>query len=137
MSGGDLYAVALVEHGDHPRNRRKLARADITHLLHNPTCGDELRVSATLSGATLVDVVFEGDGCLVSLASASMLTELVRGKSKTDALLLVQAARTYFDKLAEVPPQMPELAAFAGLAAFPVRRACARLAWEALASALG
>jgi nitrogen fixation NifU-like protein len=136
MNAGDLYGKDLVEHGNHPRNRRKLVRADVTFFRTNPACGDELRISATLENDKLTDVVFEGDGCLVSLASASMLTELTRGKTRTEALALADAARGYLGKLGDVPPSMPDLIAFAGLARFPVRRACARLAWDALASAL-
>jgi nitrogen fixation NifU-like protein len=136
MTAGDLYGKELVEHGNQPRNRRKLTRTDATSLRTNPACGDELRISATVEGDKLADVVFEGDGCLVCLASASMLTERVRGKSKAEALALADAARTYFSKIGEPPASMPELAAFSGLARFPVRRACARLAWDALASAL-
>lgn len=136
MSAGDLYGPELVDHGNQPRNKRKLTRADISAQRSNASCGDEVRVSAAVAGEKLVDVVFEGDGCLVSLASASMLTTLVTGKSREEAVALVSQARTYFDQLGDAPASMPGLAAFSGLSRFPVRRACARLAWEALANAL-
>ena len=136
MSAGDLYGPELVDHGNQPRNHRKLARADISAQRSNASCGDELCISAALKGDKLVDVAFEGDGCLVSLASASILTTLVQGKSRDEASALVSQARSYFDQLGDAPKAMPGLAAFAGLSRFPVRRACARLAWEALANAL-
>jgi nitrogen fixation NifU-like protein len=136
MTAGDLYGKELVDHGNQPRNRRTLVRTDATSFKTNPACGDELRISATVDGEKLTDVVFEGDGCLVCLASASMLTERVKGKTKSEALSLADAARTYFTKMGDAPASMPELSAFSGLSRFPVRKACARLAWEALAAAL-
>jgi nitrogen fixation NifU-like protein len=141
----DLYAGLILDHSRNPRNRRALAGADRRAVGDNPLCGDRVTVSLTLAPAAgdgaaprVDDVAFEGVGCAVAVAAASMMTERARGRTRAEIAALYAA----FEELVagkvnvSAAPELGELAAFAGVARFPVRGKCARLPWRALLAAL-
>jgi nitrogen fixation NifU-like protein len=132
-----LYPELLLEHARHPRNRGPLPGAAHRAQRDNPFCGDEVTVAVALEGDRLIAVAFEGAGCAVAIASASMMTTALEGKSRAEAAAL--AAR-FFQLISggtgEERDELGELAAFAEVARYPVRVQCARLPWEALLAAL-
>jgi nitrogen fixation protein NifU and related proteins len=134
----DLYRELILDHNRSPRNFGRLDPADAAADGHNPLCGDELHLSLRLAGERLEDVRFEGHGCAISVASASLMSEAVKGRSRgeVDALYrLVHALLT--GTLADVPAaQLGKLAALAGVAEFPARVKCASLCWHTLHAAL-
>jgi nitrogen fixation NifU-like protein len=139
----DLYQELILDHGRSPHNRRKPADYNREALGHNPLCGDKLTIYLKLDADQRVaDVAFEGQGCAISVASASMMTDMLKGKSKSEAETLFD----YFHKLctqddAPQPPALSEddldrLAALSGVRQFPIRVKCATLAWHAMQAAL-
>lgn len=134
----DLYQEILLEHYRHPRNQGPLPGADREIDGHNPLCGDRIRLRLRLDGDRLAEVRFEGSGCAISTASASMMTEAVRGRSVAEALELAEQFREVMTKPGNdpLPETWGELAALEGVRAFPMRVKCATLAWHALRSAL-
>ncbi|MDQ7850778.1 MAG: SUF system NifU family Fe-S cluster assembly protein [Armatimonadota bacterium] len=131
MGLDDLYREIILDHYAHPRNRGRLATADITVEGANPLCGDELALYVRLEGGSIAEVRFEGRGCSISQASASMLTEQVRGKTLAQARELVAAFKAMMRGEAS-PFDDTDLAALQGVRKFPVRVKCATLAWVAL-----
>ena len=134
----DLYRDVIVDHNRNPRNFGKLEPADAHADGHNPLCGDRLSVYVNLDGDRLREVKFNGSGCAISVASASLLTEAVKGKSRGEvkdlfedmhALLTQQDAKVDPDKLGK-------LAALSGVREFPARVKCASLCWHTLNAAL-
>lgn len=132
----DLYQEVILDHSKRPRNHRRPDRFDATAAGHNPLCGDRITVFLTVSDGVLTDVTFEGQGCAISQASASMMTEALRGRT-------VDEARALFEKFHGAVTGAPgpvddlgKLAAFEGVREFPVRVKCATLAWHTLRSAL-
>jgi nitrogen fixation protein NifU and related proteins len=137
MSGlAALYQDLIVEHSRHPRNFRVLAGA--SHQAHrdNPFCGDELTIYLALANDRISEVTFQGSGCAISQASASLMTEAVSGLARGE----VEALGRSFERLVageQVPAvELGKLAAFAAVAPFKVRAECARLPWRALLAAL-
>lgn len=135
-TGADVYHRLVLEHSRHPRNFGVLEGAERAAGRDNPLCGDRVAVSLVLGGGTRVaDVRFEGVGCAISMAAASMMTESIKGLTRAEAEAL--AAR--FERLlaGEAPKvSLGDLDAFAAVARFPVRARCARLPWQALLAAL-
>lgn len=134
----DLYRDVIVDHNRHPRNYGKLQPADVHADGHNPLCGDRLTVYANLAGEHISDVKFEGSGCAISVASASLLTEAVKGKSKSEVKELfddVHALLTQHDASVD-PARLGKLAALSGVREFPARVKCASLCWHTLNAAL-
>jgi nitrogen fixation NifU-like protein len=139
MNGLDeLYQEILLDHYKRPRNFGPLADADGEADGHNPLCGDRVHVRVKLDGDRLSEVRFEGSGCAISTASASMMTDAVRGKSRAEATAL-------FDRFHDLvtgagagddEESLGELAALAGVREFPMRVKCATLAWHTLRAAL-
>ena len=133
-----LYQAAIIEHGKRPRNFRRLNGHAKTAEGSNPLCGDTVTVYVDLTGGVLRDVAFQGSGCALSTASASLMTEALKGKSLPEALQLCEV----FHGLVTAGPQASDvsqlgtLAAFGGVRAFPSRRKCALLAWQTLQAAL-
>jgi nitrogen fixation NifU-like protein len=135
----DLYQEVILDHNKRPRNFRAIAGATRVAKGHNPLCGDRLTLALRIAGDRIDDVRFEGAGCAISRASASMMTEAVKGQP-------VSAAEALFDRfhaMVTAPPDAPvdeegmgKLAALAGVRAFPVRVKCASLAWHTLKAAL-
>jgi nitrogen fixation NifU-like protein len=130
----DLYDPLILDHAKQPRNRGPLPDADRSARADNPLCGDRVTVALALDGDRVRAIRFEGRGCAVALASASVLTTLVEGATRDEIARL----RAALDRA--VDPGGGEvdgpLAAFAGVRAAPSRRRCATLAWEALEAAL-
>ena len=126
----ELYTQVIVEHYQRPRNRGELERADLEEHLLNPLCGDEVTVYANLSGGKVADVKFDGRGCSISQASASMMTERLMGKSCEEA----EAEIGRFKDMMvgkEGFPETDDLAALKGVIKYPSRIKCATLAWTA------
>ncbi|MBM3260467.1 MAG: SUF system NifU family Fe-S cluster assembly protein [Candidatus Sericytochromatia bacterium] len=132
----DLYQEVILDHNRKPRNRRALD--DATHRAHghNPLCGDQLVVQLRCAEGKVLEAAFEGDGCAISTASASLMTESVRGKGEAE----VRALHEQFHRLVTTGEadldQLGKLAALAGVAEYPARVKCASLAWHTLLAAL-
>jgi nitrogen fixation NifU-like protein len=135
---GALYQEMILDHYRRPRNKGSLDKADATVEMKNPLCGDEITLQVAFEGDCLCDLRFSGRGCSISQASASMMTQLVKGKSTQE----VSAIRKQFRELMLGNPaaaddaQLGSLRALSGVARFPARVKCALLAWSALESAL-
>jgi nitrogen fixation NifU-like protein len=134
----DLYQEILLDHYRRPRNFGPLPGADREVDAHNPLCGDRLHLAVRLEGDRLADIRFEGSGCAISTASASMMTEAVKGLSTGEVLSLTDRFRALVmdEKAQAAVGDLGELAALGGVRAFPMRVKCATLAWHALRSAL-
>jgi nitrogen fixation NifU-like protein len=134
----DLYQKIIVEHGKTPRNHGALAGATHGATMHNPLCGDEVTVSVILSDGKLDDVRFESRGCVLSRASASLMTERVRGHAPGFALALGHALEAFVSG----PPTdggaalLGDLTVFEGVRDYPSRVSCVTLPWQALARAV-
>jgi nitrogen fixation NifU-like protein len=134
---GDLYQELILEHYRRPRNYGRLEDANRSAEGFNPLCGDRLHVYLKLEGGVIEDARFEGEGCAISTASASLLTEAVKGKTEAEAETLFRD----FQDLVTRPdagscPELGKLEALAGVRRFPVRVKCATLAWHTLHAAL-
>ena len=134
----DLYQEVILDHNRSPRNFGPLDDADLRADGHNPLCGDRLTMYVNLDGERITDTRFEGSGCAISVASASMLTEAVKGKSKAEVKALfddVHALLTQHDAAVD-PARLGKLAALSGVREFPARVKCASLCWHTLNAAL-
>lgn len=135
----DLYQEVILEHNKNPRNFREIVGADQTADGNNPLCGDALRVYLALDGETVTDVAFKGSGCAISKASASMMTQAVKGKSKKEARdLFNEFHRMVLGELDEETEEnsLGKLKIFAGVREFPARVKCASLSWHTVNAAL-
>ena len=135
----ELYQQVILDHNKKPRNFHKLEAANHRALGHNPLCGDQLTVYARLDNGTISDVSFEGSGCAISKAAASMMTVAVKGKTQQDVeTLFEEFHRMVTGELDEEnePNNLGRLKIFAGVREFPVRVKCASLAWHTLKAAL-
>jgi len=138
----DLYQDIILDHGQHPRNFR--AQAHPSHLAkgHNPLCGDRVTVYVTMAGDRIADVSFEGRGCAISQASASLMTEILRGKTlaEADALFKGFHAKVTGTPEPETPAALADdlerLEPLTGVKSYPARVKCATLAWHAFEAAL-
>ena len=134
----DLYQEVILEHSKAPRNYRQLVAANHHAEGFNPLCGDHFTVYLELEGDAIRDVSFQGSGCAISKASASMMTQAVKGKSKAEAAKLFDT----FHKLVTTgetngnQSDLGKLAVFSGVSEFPVRVKCATLAWHTLQAAI-
>lgn len=136
MSLRDLYQEIIVDHGRKPRHFGKLAHANHCQVGHNPLCGDKLILHIVVQNNVVQDILFEGQGCAISVASASLMIEAVKGKSVTEIEKLFNAFHHLVTSGQEPEIDIGKLAAFSGVAEFPVRVKCATLAWHTLRSAL-
>ena len=135
----ELYQEVILDHNKNPRNFREIKDADKHADGNNPLCGDQLRVFLSMDGDRVEDVAFIGSGCAISKASASMMTQTVKGKTKSEAEILF----TEFRKMVvgELDPENDEnhlgkLRIFAGVLEFPARVKCASLSWHTVHAAL-
>ena len=135
----DLYQEVILDHNRRPRNFHALADATRIANGHNPLCGDKLRLYLRLDGDRIADVGFEGSGCAISKASASLMTDAVKGQTIDDATALFDR----FHQIVTTPIDEPideesvgKLAVLAGVREFPARVKCASLAWHTLKAAL-
>jgi len=134
----DLYRDVIVDHNRNPRNFGKLEPADAHADGHNPLCGDRLSLYVNLDGDRLRDVKFSGTGCAISVASASLLTEAVKGKTRGEVKDLFEdmhALLTRHDSNVDTD-KLGKLAALSGVREFPARVKCASLCWHTLNAAL-
>ena len=135
----DLYQEVILDHYKHPRNHRTLPDADRDAEGHNPLCGDHLHIFLKLEGDTVRDVTFEGGGCAISTASASIMTETVRGKTLAEAREIFKSVHLM---LTGEPRELREdehlgkLEVFSGVCRYPARVKCATLAWHTFEAAL-
>jgi len=135
----ELYQEIILDHNRSPRNFRILPNAELQAVGHNPLCGDQISVFVTMDGERIKDIAFQGAGCAISKASASMMTEAVKGKTLAEAEALFH---DFHKMVTECPDALPDvekmgkLAAFAGICEFPARVKCASLAWHTLLAAL-
>ncbi len=137
MSGdlSELYQQVILDHNKRPRNRGKLPTANRVAHGDNPSCGDQCSVYLRLDGDRIADISFDGSGCAISQASASLMTTQVKGKTAAE----VEALYGQFHHIVttgETPEEISDLAAFAGVHTFPARIKCATLGWHATRNAL-
>jgi len=137
MQLDELYRRVIMDHYQRPRNRGKLDGHDGIQIeLNNPTCGDRIELQLKLDDGRVEAIRFDGEGCSISLASASMMTEAVKGKDVQEALELAQ----HFYQLVQGHPpdgvDLGDLEALHGVSKFPARIKCATLAWKAMEQAL-
>ena len=135
----DLYQEVILDHGKRPRNFRALPDADSQAEGYNPLCGDRETVYLKLDGDIVRDVTFQGAGCAISTASASMMTECLKGKSRAEAEALFERFHDLITGEHHAPPDGPalgKLEVFSGVREFPVRIKCATLPWHTMRAAL-
>ena len=135
----DLYQEVILEHSKAPRNFKKLANANHRAEGFNPLCGDRFTIYLDLDGDKVRDVSFEGSGCAISKASASMMTQSVKGKTIAEAEQLFDNFHKFVTTQHHSEgdsAEMGKLAVFSGVAEFPARVKCATLAWHTLQAAL-
>jgi nitrogen fixation NifU-like protein len=133
----DLYRDIIMDHYRYPRGRKQLENADLMNEGQNPVCGDEIAVSLKLIDGKVDDVAVECVGCAISVASGSMLADVVRGKTLMEVKLIATAVRTLLK--GEPPPadiDLGDLEALAGVKNFPVRIKCALLSWTTLVNGI-
>jgi nitrogen fixation protein NifU and related proteins len=134
----DLYQELILDHGRRPRNFRPLDGATRSAEGYNPLCGDKVKIYVKMDGDIVKDISFEGAGCAISTASASIMTETLIGKTRAEAEELFQ---TFHDlvtgRQAQLDaPELGKLAVFSGVSEFPIRVKCATLSWHTMRAAL-
>ena len=131
----DMYKAVILEHAQRPRNRGALPDATVTLGVNNPSCGDEVELRLRVVAGVVEGVAFEGAGCAISQASASLMTQAIKGRSVAECLALTQAFQRM---LRGEPPEagLGDLAALQGVSKLHARVKCASLAWQALERAL-
>ncbi len=134
----ELYQEVILDHNRNPKNFYKLENANHHAEGYNPLCGDKLTVYLNTDGDNIQEVSFEGSGCAISQASASMMTSFVKGKKKEEALSVFDKFHHMVTSDINVAPDesLGKLAVFSGVCEFPSRVKCASLAWHTLKSAL-
>ncbi len=138
----ELYQDIILDHGRHPRNFRKIEHPTHTAQGHNPLCGDRIAVYLTLDGDRITDVAFQGRGCAISTAAASLMTEVLKDKTAAEARELFAHFHARVTGGAEpalkpdLAEEMERLEPLTGVRAYPARVKCATLSWHALEAAL-
>ena len=138
MDFDELYQEIILDHYKHPRNKCDLSHIPDNHRHENPACGDSIKLEVSQQNGTIEQVRFDGDGCAISMASASMMSELLNGKSQQEVKALID---TFIEVMqgegsGDGLSDWGELASLSGVAQFPVRVKCATLAWHALQTQL-
>jgi nitrogen fixation NifU-like protein len=136
MELNDLYRDVILDHNRRPRNFGPLEPADASVEGFNPLCGDRLTLRLNLADERIRDIRFEGQGCAISTASASLMTEAVKGKTRDEALALFDRVHKLLTDDAADAEDLGKLAALSGVREYPARVKCASLCWHTLASAL-
>jgi nitrogen fixation protein NifU and related proteins len=132
----ELYQEVILEHSKTPRNFKQPASVNRTAEGYNPLCGDHFTVYLDMDGDSIRDIGFKGAGCAISKASASMMTQIVKGKSKQEASALFEQFHKLVTGTDEKEADLGKLAVFSGVSEFPTRVKCATLAWHTLQAAL-
>jgi nitrogen fixation protein NifU and related proteins len=135
----DLYQEVILEHSKAPRNYRELKSPNHKAEGYNPLCGDRFTVYLDMDGDSIRDITFQGSGCAISKASASMMTQRLKGKTRAEAEALF--SRFHNVVTGQTPengndPELGKLTVFSGVSEFPARVKCATLAWHTLQAAL-
>ena len=134
----DLYQEIILDHNKRPRNYREMPACTCSAEGHNPLCGDEVKVFVEVEGDKLSDVAFQGQGCAISRASASLMTGKTKGRTPEEARSLSGLVRDMLlGPEADPPRELGDLAALSGVRKFPARIKCAMLPWHTLEAALG
>ena len=131
----DLYQQVILDHCKKPRNFHELPQCSCSAQGHNPLCGDQLKLFLALDGEVIREASFVGQGCCISKASASLLTENIKGKTKAEALATFELVRELVTT-GKATGEVGKLAVFAGVYKYPARVKCAILSWHALTAAL-
>jgi nitrogen fixation NifU-like protein len=131
MQLDDLYRRVIMDHYKNPRNRGKFEDGAVTIDLHNPTCGDRISLQLQLEGDKVKDARYVGEGCSISMSSASMMTDAVKGKTLDEALAMAENFSGLM-KGQDVQFDYEDIEALSGVNKFPARIKCATLAWNAL-----
>ena len=133
----ELYQEIILDHNRRPRNFGVPDQSNRTAKGHNPLCGDIVTVYLLLEEDVVKDIQFEGKGCAISIASASIMTELIIGKTEAEALELFQSFHDFVtgDDAFELADELEELKALSGVRDYPMRVKCATLAWHSMAAA--
>jgi nitrogen fixation NifU-like protein len=134
----DLYQELILDHGRRPRNFRPLDDASRSAEGYNPLCGDKVKIYVKMDDDVVKDISFQGSGCAISTASASIMTETLKGKTRAEAEELFE---TFHDLVTGQPSklgaaELGKLAVFSGVSEFPIRVKCATLSWHTLRAAL-
>lgn len=132
----DLYQDLILDHSKHPRNCRAMADANRNAEGYNPLCGDKLKLYVKMEGDVVKDASFLGSGCAISTASASLMTESLKGKTRDEALKLLDKFHNLLTTDTPVTKDLGKLVVFCGVRDYPARVKCATLAWHTLKSAL-
>jgi nitrogen fixation NifU-like protein len=132
----DLYQEIILDHSKHPRNRHAMAEANREAEGYNPLCGDKLKLFLKVEGNKVVDASFEGSGCAISTASASLMTESLKGKTREEAMQMLEKFHELLTTDTPVSQDLGKLVVFCGVRDYPARVKCATLAWHTLKSAL-
>jgi nitrogen fixation NifU-like protein len=136
----ELYQEVILDHGKNPRNFGPLPEANREAHGHNPLCGDKIALHLVLDGDLVQDVKFEGAGCAISMASASLMTTILKGKTEAEARALFEQFHELLTSNEEVSldqlEALDKLAVFSGVRDYPLRVKCATLGWHTLNAAL-
>ena len=133
----DLYQEVILDHNRRPHNFRAIESPSAKQEGFNPLCGDRLTLYLTLEGDVIKDVAFQGSGCAISKASASLMTDALKGKSVHDARALFEQFHQMITSDPDSPPaDLGKLSVFAGVREFPTRIKCASLAWHTMKAAV-
>ena len=134
----DLYQEVILDHSKRPRNFRCIDDASHAAKGHNPLCGDRLSLTLKVEGDRIADAAFQGDGCAISKASASIMTDAIKGHSVSEARQLFGIMHDMLTGKGEVdlPEEFDKLAVFGGVRDYPVRVKCATLPWHTMVAAL-
>lgn len=130
----DLYRRVIMDHYQNPRNRGELDTEALTVSLNNPTCGDRIQLQMKVENGIIKDVKFVGEGCSISMSSASMMTQAVKGATVEEALKIAEIFSQMMkgEEIDEDDLELGDIEALQGVAKFPARIKCATLAWKAL-----
>lgn len=132
----ELYQQVIIDHGRHPRNQGVLENATHHHEGYNPLCGDKLNLTVNVENDVIQTAKFTGSGCAISMASASLMTEILQGKTVEEAYELFQQVHQLFTGQCENSDHLGKLSVLSGVAEFPARVKCATLAWHTFMAAL-
>ena len=132
----DLYQEIILDHTKHPRNCHAMADATRSAEGYNPLCGDKLKLFIKIEDNVVKDASFMGSGCAISTASASLMTESLKGKTREEALKLLEKFHDLLTTDTPVSQDLGKLVVFCGVRDYPARVKCATLAWHTLKSAL-
>jgi nitrogen fixation NifU-like protein len=133
----DLYQQLILDHSRTPRNFRCMENPTYTAKGYNPLCGDNITLFLAMEGEVIREVSFQGSGCAISKASASLLTEALKGKTRSEVQELFHRVHELVTKGSDEAESLGKLAVFAGVHKFPARVKCAILPWHAALAAIG